>query len=245
MACVAVVDDDPVFVDLMRDALQCIGLQALPRLGSQGTHEAIRDAKPDLVILDIWLERPESGWALLEALRSDPQTERIPVVLTSADRGQLVRRERWLSAPNIRVLPKPFDLDQLDELVGALLPARVAVTSPLPSSSRVLRAPVRNRDTQHLRVLYRAPIRGWRIEGLSRREQPGELMLTPEKLVLTAEDGAVEHILISSMRITRRGVFLHGNRVYVETPRRALEISCGSSGCARELVRRLVQSARL
>jgi DNA-binding response OmpR family regulator len=59
------------------------------------------------------MEQPDSGWLLLDLLRSDARTRTIPVLVCSAACDDLRSREAWLSDRHIDALHKPFDIDDL------------------------------------------------------------------------------------------------------------------------------------
>jgi CheY-like chemotaxis protein len=81
--------------------------------------ELAHQHRPDLVLLDLNLpDRP--GIEVLAALRSDPATAEVPVVIVSADAtpGQL---ERLMRAGASEYLTKPFDVARFLEVVDAAL----------------------------------------------------------------------------------------------------------------------------
>jgi len=118
MVCVAVVDDDVTFVDLVVEVLGMEGYDVLTYYQSDGTFALLRDAQPDLIILDVRLEHRDSGWQLLELIRLDPVTAGIPLIACSADAAQLSARKQWLDEQGILTLFKPFDLDELLDLIA-------------------------------------------------------------------------------------------------------------------------------
>lgn len=76
--------------------------------------------QPDLILLDLHL--PDiPGWEVLARLRSDPTTEKIPIVILSADATPR-QIERLLAAGANAYLTKPLDIRQfiavLDETLG-------------------------------------------------------------------------------------------------------------------------------
>ena len=86
--------------------------------------EGIRIARaetPKLILLDLNLPGL-SGAEVLQTLRNDPQTARIPVVMLSAN-AVSTQIERLLAAGARNYLTKPFELDQflavLDEWIAA------------------------------------------------------------------------------------------------------------------------------
>ena len=91
---VLIVDDDSEAVDMLAAHLQPRGYGVLRALGGREGIALARRFRPDLIALD--LEMPEvNGFDVVEALKGDPATAQIPVVvvtakdLTQADRDRL------------------------------------------------------------------------------------------------------------------------------------------------------------
>jgi DNA-binding response OmpR family regulator len=81
-------------------------------LHGAGAMELIRSSRPDAVVLDIRL--PDvSGWDILQALKLDPRTVDIPVLVCSAAVQELRTLEAQLARMGIEVLIKPFALDTM------------------------------------------------------------------------------------------------------------------------------------
>ena len=121
MAHIAVINDDTAFLQLMLDLLTDVGYDVTLHREGAGAHQQVRHEHPDLVILDIRMEQPDSGWLVLEMLRLDPATGDIPVIVCSADSHQLRDKNEMLRAQNCETLEKPFDLDALLVLVRRLV----------------------------------------------------------------------------------------------------------------------------
>jgi CheY-like chemotaxis protein len=80
--------------------------------------ELARELRPQLVLLDVHL--PDiSADEVLRQLRADPRTSGIPVVMLSAD-ATPAAVEHFLAAGAVRYLTKPFDIDQLLQIVDAI-----------------------------------------------------------------------------------------------------------------------------
>jgi two-component system, OmpR family, response regulator VicR len=120
---IAVIDDDPVFVDLMHDLLaNGEGYEVVSSSHWIQSYEFIKDAQPDLVILDLMMGREQTGWAVLQLLQEDPSTARIPVILCSAAEPALRRYAcRMNGAATVEAIAKPFDVDHLLGLIARLL----------------------------------------------------------------------------------------------------------------------------
>ncbi len=84
-------------------------------------HEAARRARPDLVICNLTGSDGREHWEIVEALRRDPDIRHIPVILLTAATEVLEEREERVRALDVEVLPKPFEIDDLLDLVGRLL----------------------------------------------------------------------------------------------------------------------------
>jgi CheY-like chemotaxis protein len=86
--------------------------------GTRGL-ELIREVQPDLVLLDVMM--PEmTGLQVLDAMRENPRTASIPVILLSA-KGQAVEIEQGLHSGATRYLVKPFESQSLRSCVAEVL----------------------------------------------------------------------------------------------------------------------------
>ncbi|MBX6311618.1 MAG: PAS domain S-box protein [Isosphaeraceae bacterium] len=105
---VLVIDDDPAVRDLMRRALSKEGLRiATAASGEEGLRLA-RQLRPEAITLDVMMPGLD-GWAVLSALKSDPELAEIPVVMvTIVDDKNLGYA---LGAADY--LTKPIDRDRL------------------------------------------------------------------------------------------------------------------------------------
>lgn len=77
----------------------------------------IKERQPTILILDIRMESPEAGFAVLDLLRLDPTTTHIPVIICTAAIQLIRENEQHLRAKNCEILIKPFDLDDLLDIV--------------------------------------------------------------------------------------------------------------------------------
>jgi CheY-like chemotaxis protein len=85
---------------------------------------ALKHARPDAALLDVRPSGKRSGWDVLEQLQAEPDTRTIPVVIWSGDGHCLDEKRAWLADHRIRLLPKPFDLDELYACLDQALDAR-------------------------------------------------------------------------------------------------------------------------
>jgi twitching motility two-component system response regulator PilH len=119
MATILIADDSPSAVLLLRRILQPLGHDIVTAADGAEAAQAIADAPPDLVILDVVMPR-KNGFELCRSLKSDPRTARIPVFLvTSMDRE--ADRFWGLKQGADEYLCKPVDPDRLVEKVRSVL----------------------------------------------------------------------------------------------------------------------------
>lgn len=117
------VEDNPANVRLVERVLsRRPGVRLLHAATGEAGCQLARDARPDLILLDLHL--PDiCGEEVLHTLMADPGTCGIPVCMLSADviAGQ---SERLLGLGAVAYLSKPLELRQLLELVDQRLPSR-------------------------------------------------------------------------------------------------------------------------
>jgi DNA-binding response OmpR family regulator len=118
---VAVVDDDPIFLDLLAWTFGERGWDTIGFSREQGTFAQLAAAQPDLIILDLHIGPGRSGWDILALLEGDPRTFQIPVIICSAASKEMRDRQEWLEQRGIYALPKPFEIDDLLRLADAAL----------------------------------------------------------------------------------------------------------------------------
>ena len=129
---VLVVEDDPDLREALSDLIaQRLGARVLDAADGAEALALAAEERPDLVLTD-WSMPRMGGAGLLRALRADPRTRAVPIVLFSgaADRSTAVEMgfDGYLS--------KPFGLSSLLPLLERLL----SVAAPLACSMVVQRA---------------------------------------------------------------------------------------------------------
>ena len=116
-------DDDAVFV---ASVVAVLHTRYEVRTAANGTEAlaAVADEPPDLIILDVMMDRMSEGFDVARVLRSDDATARIPIIiLTGVDRVYNLRMEvdeSWVPAD--RYFEKPISpealLRKVDRLIG-------------------------------------------------------------------------------------------------------------------------------
>ena len=146
-ACILIADDNAD----MRDYLaRILGAQYRVDVVADGRAalDRIHSALPDLVLTDVMM--PElDGFGLLAAIRRDPLTRSLPVVLLSARAGEESRIE-GLQAGADEYLVKPFSAREL----LACVTSQLQLSRLRKETERILRY----QNHQHLTLLNQAPL---------------------------------------------------------------------------------------
>ena len=113
---VLVVDDDPAARDLLTTSLGREGYRTVQARGGDEALELARKLHPDAITLDVLMPKKD-GWAVLTALKADPDLCDIPVIMVTVapDRGV------GLSLGAAEVMTKPVDRAELTALMRQLL----------------------------------------------------------------------------------------------------------------------------
>jgi len=83
--------------------------------------DAVREVNPDLVISDHVFGEEKIGWQFIQRLKLHRATADIPIIVCSGAIKELKEMEGYLVSKNIGVLYKPFDVDDLLNLVQSKL----------------------------------------------------------------------------------------------------------------------------
>ncbi|RBY77948.1 histidine kinase [Blastococcus sp. TF02-09] len=126
---VLVVDDN---ADMRSYLARLLGGHWAVRTTANGEEalQAVAERQPDVVVTDVMMPRVD-GFELLRALRSDPATRHIPVIMLTARAGQEASVE-GLEAGADDYLAKPFRADELIARVRVVLERATGRTGPIP-----------------------------------------------------------------------------------------------------------------
>lgn len=113
---VLIVDDEPDLAGLLAYNLGRAGFTTTQVHTGQEALARVREAPPDLVLLDLMLPDMD-GAELYRLLRADPATSHVRVLVLSA------RPDAATRVSGVEVILKPFKVQQVVERVKALLPS--------------------------------------------------------------------------------------------------------------------------
>lgn len=151
---ILIVDDDENHVHLLRKRLQASGYATLEaKDGIDGVNQAVHQ-RPDLIITDVLLPRM-NGFQLVEQLKSNPETNTIPIIMMSAvyvteedmARGFEAGAETYVAKADL-ALRKPLQEEALLEATASLLqrektkageaPSRILIVDDDPDAVRLI-----------------------------------------------------------------------------------------------------------
>ncbi len=113
------VEDDENIRELVVYTLNNTGLQARGFETPSAFWAELKITKPELVLLDIMLPE-ETGLSILEKLRNDKDTKKIPVIMLTA-KGSEIDKVRGFDLGADDYIPKPFGMMELVARVKAVL----------------------------------------------------------------------------------------------------------------------------
>ncbi|HZX64689.1 MAG TPA: hybrid sensor histidine kinase/response regulator, partial [Myxococcales bacterium] len=115
---ILVVDDDRAMLDATSSVLRDWGYAVDEAGDGETALRLLRAAKPDLMLVDLMMPVMD-GWALVVRMRQDGLAEAVPLVVFSADTEANAHAKDLNAAAALR---KPFSLDELQSVLGRLLP---------------------------------------------------------------------------------------------------------------------------
>ncbi|MEO8704347.1 MAG: response regulator [Kofleriaceae bacterium] len=121
-ATILVVDDDPEIVSMLSTRLGARGYKV--STASDG-HRAIELAKrevPDVMLLDVMMPG-KSGWEVARAIKQDPATAGIKIVMVTAIGEQVNEITSPLYGADAHI-DKPFEFEKLERVISQLVTSR-------------------------------------------------------------------------------------------------------------------------
>jgi CheY-like chemotaxis protein len=120
-----VVDDDPDFLVQLTIGLESLGFDVTTAVGEKDATDQINHWRPDLIVLDLIMERPDSGFLL--SYRMKKKYPKTPIIMVSAVTSRTglnfdaatPSEKDWVRADAI--LAKPVRLEQLKREIERLI----------------------------------------------------------------------------------------------------------------------------
>ncbi|AZB07342.1 response regulator [Chryseobacterium sp. G0162] len=102
-------DDDQGILDVLEIILESQGYMIFKEIDSTLLFNKLKEEKGDLLLLDLWMP-VLSGHELINIIRKDPQTKKLPIIVLSASRNE---KDMALNAGANQFISKPFDMDEI------------------------------------------------------------------------------------------------------------------------------------
>jgi DNA-binding response OmpR family regulator len=116
---ILVVDDDPEIVTMLSLRLGRRGYDVKTASDGHRAVEIARRERPDLILLDVMMPG-KSGWEVARALKADPITEGIKIVMVTAIGESMNEMTSPLYGADAHI-DKPFEFERLESIVSELL----------------------------------------------------------------------------------------------------------------------------
>ncbi|HXH10675.1 MAG TPA: ATP-binding protein [Alphaproteobacteria bacterium] len=123
---ILVVEDEEVDLFLYRKFLQGSGFQLISARTVRQAREVMREFRPQVIILDIWLPG-EDSWAWLAELKGDEATRDIPVVVVTTSEDQRKGLALGADAYRIKPIERIWLLETLERLTRQSAPEKVLI----------------------------------------------------------------------------------------------------------------------
>ena len=115
---ILIMDDDPTIADLLREALADEGYETHMTTQSLRFFDAVTEVKPDLILLDLMMQYLD-GRDELKLMEMG--SFNIPVIVVTAFLDADKEADEFRKAGVVHIVYKPFDLDQLVDLVKSTI----------------------------------------------------------------------------------------------------------------------------
>jgi two-component system response regulator VicR len=126
---ILVINDTQEILDLIQVLLEDEGYRVTTSLALLNM-DKVKSLAPDIIVQDLLFEgSQETGWKFLTLVRLDPQLARIPLVLCTAAMQTVHDPEmaEQLDRLGVRVVLKPFDIEELLAALSEVLTAQVLI----------------------------------------------------------------------------------------------------------------------
>jgi CheY-like chemotaxis protein len=81
---ILLVDNDVDFIDLNKAVLENNGFDVVVAYSGTEGLDRVRFEQPDLVVLDLMMEKHDTGFGFAKAMKADPTTKNIPILMLTA-----------------------------------------------------------------------------------------------------------------------------------------------------------------
>jgi CheY-like chemotaxis protein len=118
-ASILIVDDDPEIVSMLSTRLGKRGYKVSTASDGHRALELAKRERPDVMLLDVMMPG-KSGWEVARALKQDPVTQGIKIVMVTAIGEKTNEMTSGIYGADAHI-DKPFEFERLEKIIGGLL----------------------------------------------------------------------------------------------------------------------------
>jgi len=122
---ILIIDDNPSFVKMNTMALEAAGYEVEAAYNAEEGYTKVEYGKPDAIVLDLMMERHDSGFTLARRLKTHPTHKSIPILMLTAVgeatgfRFSMEHDGYWMKTDDFA--DKPIPADELVRRIEKLL----------------------------------------------------------------------------------------------------------------------------
>ncbi len=110
---VLVINDTQEILEMFRMLLEDEGYEVILSSFPMQKIQEIEQINPQLIILDFIFGERKLGWQMLQLLKMQRATAKIPIIICTAAESAVRDQEGYLVSQGIQIVYKPFDIDVL------------------------------------------------------------------------------------------------------------------------------------
>ncbi len=122
---ILIIDDDVDFIDLHKAVLENNGFEVVTAFSGREGLDKVKFELPDLVLLDLMMEKHDTGFGFSKQMKADPRYKHIPIIMISAvaeETGYGFSQESdgyWMKTNAF--INKPVSPEKLVEMINSIL----------------------------------------------------------------------------------------------------------------------------
>src|SRR5438309_3640457 len=120
---ILVINDTQEILEMFRALLEDEGYEVILSSFPMQKAQEIEQVNPQLIILDFIFGERKLGWQMLQLLKMQRSTAKIPIIVCTAAESAVRDQEGYLVSQGIQIVYKPFDIDVLLVAISRALAA--------------------------------------------------------------------------------------------------------------------------
>jgi CheY-like chemotaxis protein len=85
---ILIIDDDVDFIDLNRAVLENSDFEVVTAFSGREGMDKVKFEAPDLILLDLMMEKHDTGFSFAKTIKADPRYKDIPILMISSVAGE-------------------------------------------------------------------------------------------------------------------------------------------------------------